>query len=778
MKIAFVYAAQAYGNRAPIDFVDVESSSLTGTDLVMVNYPRELARRGHDVALYIDRPNADSYEGVALRDLADYRAEVGGFDATIAASYPDVLFDVPETVVRCVNRQVGEFGQDCRPGFERVLDRIFCPSEVALARVSGHLAPAERAKFRHQPNGCSPERLGGVPKIPGLCAYTSSPDRGLHLALQAWPAVLARVPHAKLRIYYYALERWLSDMEGRAEDSEATRRARYIRFALARFAARGGMGVERIGGVSHRQIERELSQAEALVFPCDCWSFTETFSVATLEACAAGAVPCISSADALGGIYREAVGDALTEHPVRERMGEYVDRVVRALTDDAWRAEVTARTRAFAETRAWPAMAELLEQHLDEAVAEKRGRISRAVPAPAGRAELVAVGRPRLYLVLSSWASDAIAIDVAHPEEASKGGGCRAGFMGLVKALGALDRYDVTAFSTFREEAFAGGVMYRQVDQMRASAPPDGLLAYYDTAPLQGVTSPVLRIASHHTFQPNPACFEFTDVNLAPSAYAADRLRQVFDTRAPWYVLPNAVGEVPAWTPVAGRVLYHAPASRGLHLLVELWPRIRARVPGATLHVVGNALEWAASLRGKAGRQADAARRFELALGRAREAGGVEFTGFLSRSALERELAEASCFAFPCAPAGPCETFSVSTMECCKVGVPVVLAPQDALASIYGHNVLLAGDADVFPESFADHVVRVLSSPELAASLSRDGRALAKKYTFERAALALDDVLLRHLPAARRPAERPLRSARPLAAPPSFSSPASFDSSD
>jgi len=350
-----------------------------------------------------------------------------------------------------------------------------------------------------------------------------------------------------------------------------------------------------------------------------------------------------------------------------------------------------------------------------------------------------------IHMILSPEASGEVVMDLDDLDGEAAGGGCRAGFLGLCRGLSAFG-YEVSAFSTFKQERVErDGVTYHRLPATVGTA--QVALAFYDTSPLRFAPLSTLRIASHHTFDLRDA-MEWTDVNTAPSAYAVEKMRPVYDTHAPWYVLPNAVGSMLPAAPVAGRVLYHTSPSRGLHHLVAAWPRIRAAVPGATLHIVGAVKSWIAAMlpppqAGQASPMRQALRAMDLgrALPAAMAAGGVTFLDVLPRRELLREISEAACFAFPCDTVMPAETFSVSVMECCAAGVPVVLRPTDALGSIYEGAVQFADLGD----AFSDAVVRVLTDQEHALELARRGRVLAERYTFENMASTLDKIIRKEL---------------------------------
>jgi len=133
-------------------------------------------------------------------------------------------------------------------------------------------------------------------------------------------------------------------------------RARYIDLAFKRFA---DLGVERVGSVSREEIAQEMSEAEVLAYPCDTARFTEGFSVTTMEACAAGAVPVISSVDALGQIYGSFI--PTVEAPVKNRLNEFADIISRSLNDEKFRNSVIFKAKSLAHKHKWEKLSSDLE---------------------------------------------------------------------------------------------------------------------------------------------------------------------------------------------------------------------------------------------------------------------------------------------------------------------------------------------------------------------------------------------------------------------------------
>lgn len=372
MRWQLLYGAFSLGSRPAFDLARLETSDrgLTGSELALFEIARELARRGNEVEL--QSPTAGNifgvWEGVAVVSEPRKRSYVPPpFDVAYAWNEPDLLRGNAARL-RMVNQQLNDFGY-ARAGYDAHVGVYTFPS-FHHGRHVVHTEGLPRDKWDVVPNGCrAPEwyRSLGVERVPGRVVYCSSPDRGLHLLLSVWSKIRARVPNAHLRVFY-DVDRWLAQMEQHplepgapVEHVELKRRAQYIGRALKQ------PGIETIGCVSRERIALELAAAQVMAYPCDTVRYTEGFSVATLEACSAGAVPVIAATDALGSIYLDSV--PMVFGRIGEKLDEYVDLVVRGLTDAAWRNDWIARAQALASQHTWSHVVDRLESVVEEHIA-------------------------------------------------------------------------------------------------------------------------------------------------------------------------------------------------------------------------------------------------------------------------------------------------------------------------------------------------------------------------------------------------------------------------
>jgi glycosyltransferase involved in cell wall biosynthesis len=382
MRIAFAYAPELISGR-PLDFGNLWASprGMTGSESSLLIFARELARLGHKVSLFIDSPNANDFDGVRLWDLGDLEAAAPGYDVIISYIYSRFLHGIPDTVLR-VNWQTCNSHDYEEQDFEDDVDLFLSPSRVHCAYMQKWTLTAH-PKWRVLRLGCYADDYDLAPKVPGRCVYTSSPDRGLHLVLQEWPAIKAAVPHATLKIFYHGLSGWFARAGAvprgaftSIDNLEQGTRARYVAAAVGRLP-----GVEVVGSSSRETMRRELSEAEALLYPVSTVTFSEGFSCSTLEGCAAGALPILAACDAIGDVYAGVC--PMVTAPAQKHMAAWRTLVVRALTDEGWRAERVAVAREFASKHDYRDIAKDLERMLLEGIALKEAAAAGALAPPA-----------------------------------------------------------------------------------------------------------------------------------------------------------------------------------------------------------------------------------------------------------------------------------------------------------------------------------------------------------------------------------------------------------
>jgi glycosyltransferase involved in cell wall biosynthesis len=151
---------------------------------------------------------------------------------------------------------------------------------------------------------------------PPVLAYTSTPFRGLHLLVAAFPAIQAQVPGVRLRIFSSMRVYQTSSVE----DEKS--------YGFLYQHCRQTPGIEYVGSLPQPLLAREMRGVSMLAYPN---TFPETSCIAALEAMASG---CRIVTSKLGALPETTAGFAKlisTEQDEQSYLREFVTETVAAL---------------------------------------------------------------------------------------------------------------------------------------------------------------------------------------------------------------------------------------------------------------------------------------------------------------------------------------------------------------------------------------------------------------------------------------------------------------
>ncbi len=216
-----------------------ESVRLGGTEESIVEWARELASRGHQVEVYHNGSHGH-YDGVSYLDIDAYHGSDG-----VTINIKSAHIPAQEPTWYLTNEM------DARRLDLSQYTGVILPSRWAV----DHLG-VKHPNIQILPHGYNSDAIFPEDKILKQCLYSASPDRGLQLALEAWPSVYQQHPDATLIITYG--------------------------FSGA------GPGILAMGDVEGQLMNELYRTSDVWVYPC---TGGELFGMTAIKAQAAGCVP-------------------------------------------------------------------------------------------------------------------------------------------------------------------------------------------------------------------------------------------------------------------------------------------------------------------------------------------------------------------------------------------------------------------------------------------------------------------------------------------------------
>lgn len=247
-----------------------------GSETACIELARELAALGHDVVVYGDCQGMEGiYDGVLYRDHRAFLQPNSQIPCDVFVSSRDPGILLRDGFVRAKTKILWAHDIHCGPPsaeMERALlrfDRVFCLSnwhKDYFCSVYPTLHPERVVVTR---NGIDPQRFtafdAAAPRANRLI-WSSSPNRGLQLALGNLQWVRQKVPDAELHIYY-GFDTWEKFAQLRGDPAELRE------IQLFRDIIKQTPGAVYHGRVNQRELAEAFLASKVWYYPT---GFTET----------------------------------------------------------------------------------------------------------------------------------------------------------------------------------------------------------------------------------------------------------------------------------------------------------------------------------------------------------------------------------------------------------------------------------------------------------------------------------------------------------------------
>ncbi len=797
MKLTFIIGRFSTYIHGPIDAENLFGArAITGSESSFLNVVRGFAELGNEVEVQGDFvsevESCGPLGGARVTKIDEASPIADDSDAYFSLNEPDQFRRLPKKVegLRYLHMQYNDYAH-CQDGWYDHVDVNVALSPVHKQRLM-LVAGIHPNRIAWIPNSIEPSLFEGLPpeseRDPHAAVWCSSPDRGLHRLLEIWPDVRRKVPGATLRVCY-RFEPWYERFK--LDMSKTGQRARYIGEAFRRLGTKGEHGVHLVDAIPNRAMAATLGGAAVLPYTCDPMSFTEGFSVSIMDACAAGALPIISDADAIGDIY-DGVAHVIPGKPGEKRQ-DWVDAVVRAMTDASWRDEVTTRARAFSkhfERKNVVALWDVLVKRnlsrrnlphdfgkLPNSIADfVDGSWKEVVEAPKPSTEPVAVvGVPqvvqreqsivmrplnrklRVAVILGKMSSDIHGIyDIDKLFDEGLLTGTGSNFFNIVWGL-AERGHQVDAFCEatrhFYNHPKLGGASVYNIDEARPDDTYDAYISVNEPDMLRIAPKGKLRVCAmwlnDFSFC-RPGFDNQVDVYACPSDTHARYLATASGVEtSKLLVMPLSFNsefydEVVERRP--GSIAYCSSPDRGLHHLLDMFGAVKEQVPEANLRIYYRFQPWYDTVMSTDGMGAHRDRAIAIGnhldfYGRNGEK-GVTLVGPIPSKKMALELLSTKVMAYPCDAIRFTEGFSMSVMDACAAGCVPIVAATDSLPEIYsGAAFMIKGKPNESREKWISAIVAGLKNDDFVSRVRSGAKAFSNAYTRQKIALLWETLL-------------------------------------
>ena len=304
MRILSVCGFSAlWGKHLPANLLDLEEGpTCGGGEEAALQTAIGLRALGNDVTLYwYGRPGV--YRGVEFRglDAPMFSVIVGEeWDVIIAWSCIRPLEYAQKRTRRIFSNQLNDLSLLADWS---VVDCVVSPSHDHAKRLRTWGWEGRQAVVH---NGVDPEVYADAPawdERPMDVGYWSSPDRGLHHLLRAWPYVVKQEPRARLRVAYEIkrLLDWIRILPASFYGERGQTLGRLV------LEASNDPTVEFLGSIPRKKLAKYQRRCRVHCYPLDPFGYVEGFATSIAQGLAAGCFVMSMPMDALPSLYGDGI---------------------------------------------------------------------------------------------------------------------------------------------------------------------------------------------------------------------------------------------------------------------------------------------------------------------------------------------------------------------------------------------------------------------------------------------------------------------------------------
>ncbi len=309
--------------------------------------------------------------------------------------------------------------------------------------------------------------------------------------------------------------------------------------------------------------------------------------------------------------------------------------------------------------------------------------------------------------------------------------------------------HEVTLFSRFPHAGNTYGVTlcpYKEWEDIYCKQDWGALLSWMDPRPLALANNDVLKIFNQQVsdFFSCPVGWEdYVDI-LTPLSYShADYLmRYTSFPKEKIKICYNGV-DLKDFKPskkVKNKVVWASSHDRGLHRLLEIWPRIISEVPDASLHIFYdfsgldafcNAIDFNNKTeRGVMNTELGMRSLYSKEAMKRMSSGYNIFPhGSVSRNRIREEISTSEIMAYPLDAVHYTETFGVSILEACASGTVPVICADDCFKELWSPvSLFVEPPYEGKKSQYTEKLLHALNSESLKSHMSDSCRKHSEKF--------------------------------------------------
>jgi glycosyltransferase involved in cell wall biosynthesis len=213
------------------------------------------------------------------------------------------------------------------------------------------------------------------------------------------------------------------------------------------------------------------------------------------------------------------------------------------------------------------------------------------------------------------------------------------------------------------------------------------------------------------------------------------------------HVIPNSIN-LEFYEPAQGchkrnphSIVWASSPDRGLHVLLELFPKIRQKVPDAILKIFYRFEPWYQGVKDAVTPNGQRARYIKECIDRLGKYGenGVFLIGAISNREMAKEFLSSKVLAYTCEPFRFTEGFSVTIMDACAAGCIPIISDVDAIGEVYADAAeIIKGKPSKNKDQWIGKIVEMLTNDDKATKAQERARTFAQEFSRQRAAKSWD----------------------------------------